>query len=441
MTSWLPIEMPISDFKTLLHTFHSVFPHVYIWTAASHPNKHALLVGSDEPLQIDVECYVERFEKHARSDLGTVYLGDAATFLACHRATMSSMGVDIEGLPLNTEDLPILQYLGSRPELFDATKRRRLISGCLRLISAHPDPVTGRLAGVDRLPDPGGFLARVRVADEATAHVLRGIGLEGVDMAGAFREFELARRIMPEHPLFVAQRERSDEADPRVEAGIDLATADLEEVKREGYTRLREGAYGRALAAFQEWSRREPEAAEPVARMGVCFLNMGNRASAAAQFEAALAIDERSATAHLGIGLVHLGSGDAEAAVRHLSRAVALKPDLAGARARLGLTLAALGREDAAIAQLERAAALEPMAPDVHAALARLLVGRGDYDGAVKHLKALTDIRPDLPQAYSELADVYARLGRPESARRYAERAAELEAMATPESGNPAVVP
>ena len=42
MTSWLPLQIDPEDFKILLNTFRSVFPHVSVWVAMTHFNKHEI---------------------------------------------------------------------------------------------------------------------------------------------------------------------------------------------------------------------------------------------------------------------------------------------------------------------------------------------------------------------------------------------------------------
>ncbi|MHC4592044.1 MAG: fused MFS/spermidine synthase, partial [Planctomycetota bacterium] len=95
MTSWLPLELPLHDLKSLLKSFHEAFPHVYLWSALSHQNKHALIIGSDHELQMDARQFMSRFDRFARDDLQIVNLDDPAAFLTCHLATVADMGPEL----------------------------------------------------------------------------------------------------------------------------------------------------------------------------------------------------------------------------------------------------------------------------------------------------------------------------------------------------------
>ena len=110
MTSWFPISEG-EDFQILLQTFHSVFPHVSVWIAMTHVNKHALVVGSLDPIEIDAQDFLRRFEQYAQDDLQSVDLDNPIFFLDAYQMdeTVLDRALD-DSIPVHTIDHPILEF-------------------------------------------------------------------------------------------------------------------------------------------------------------------------------------------------------------------------------------------------------------------------------------------------------------------------------------------
>jgi spermidine synthase len=425
MTSWLPLEMPVSDFRSLLASFHAVFPHVYLWTALQPDNKHALLVGSLEPLQVDTARFVERFERYAREDLKLLYLSDPAAFLACHLATIEGHPLDLATAPLNTVDRPVLQYLGSSPDLFRAATRGGLIADCLRFLAQHRDSVLNHVANTHGLEAQGALLGRVRAMDEATTHVLRAMVSRWDDPAGSAAEYREAMRLAPEHPYFlVASRVGADRGAKYL---ADLPKLDLATVKEQARSAFGEGAYAEARALYAEWTRREPTSAAAYAGLGLACVNIGRLAEAQEALTRAASLDPSLADAHLGLGAIYMRSGRLPAAIERLQTAVKLEPGSANAHAQLGAAYALSARRSEAEAELERAIELDPRLANAHGNLGTLLLQDGDAAGAVQHLEKFVELRPDSAQGHRSLGEAYAKAGNAEMAERHLRRAAELE--------------
>jgi len=110
MTSWFPIDEG-ADFRILLKTFHSVFPHVSVWYATTHVNRHVLVVGSLQKIEIDTESFLKRFKQYAQDDLKSVDLDNPVYFLDTFQ--MDETGLDRfldDSVPLHTIDHPILEF-------------------------------------------------------------------------------------------------------------------------------------------------------------------------------------------------------------------------------------------------------------------------------------------------------------------------------------------
>jgi spermidine synthase len=110
MTSWFPINEG-DDFRILLKTFHSVFPHVSVWYAMTHVNKHALVVGSLHPIEINTENFLSRFEQYAQNDLESVDLDNPIFFLDAYQMDETVLDDSFDdSIPTHTIDHPILEF-------------------------------------------------------------------------------------------------------------------------------------------------------------------------------------------------------------------------------------------------------------------------------------------------------------------------------------------
>ncbi|MHC4789766.1 MAG: spermidine synthase, partial [Planctomycetota bacterium] len=208
MTSWLPLAMAAEDFRSVLKTFHAVFPHVYVWSALSHRNKHALIIGKMEPLQIDAARFMQRFNRFARDDLELVHLADPALFLASHLASAEDMEAALADVPLNTQDSPLLQFMNSRPELYNERARRRYVPRSLGLLADHSESVLDRLTNLEALDRPQSFRREVLRMERACDHILRAIALAWDDPVRSEEELRAAARLAPHHPVFAAMAAR-----------------------------------------------------------------------------------------------------------------------------------------------------------------------------------------------------------------------------------------
>jgi len=192
MTSWLPIDIAIDDFKVLLNTFHSVFPYVTVWMATTHDNKHALIAGSLERIEIDLERFLDRFQKFSAADLKEINLGDPVDFLDTFKMDEQGFGESFGSSAIHTEDKPILEFSISREQQDWAIYRtyelvQSLSTSFVPYLSSH----SGRGREV---------LDKLAVANRASSHVMKGMVLKGKHNEAFYAEFETALKIWPQHP-------------------------------------------------------------------------------------------------------------------------------------------------------------------------------------------------------------------------------------------------
>ncbi len=182
----------------------------------------------------------------------------------------------------------------------------------------------------------------------------------------------------------------------------------------------------KAVEAFAEAARREPDSVRRRRDLGVALLEHGRAEDAAAAFRRALGIDAGDAASIYQLALIDSGAGRIRDAVEKARRAVALDPDLIDARNSLGANLASLGDAAGAETAFRNALGVDPYSAVVHANLARLLGSRGGLDAAREHFEEAIRLRPLYAPDRYDYAVTLARANRPEEARAQAESAVSL---------------
>ena len=253
-----------------------------------------------------------------------------------------------------------------------------------------------------------------------------------------------------------------------------------------GKALLAAGQADEAIQVLEALVKANPGSAQAHAELGSAQLQRRDNAAARASFQAALASDPRYATAHFGLATACARLGmveearQAEAKMREFrtDRTAALRgarsaydddqaarEDIARLYAEMGSVLASAGRADLAEQLWRRAARLDGANRASRQALSWLWMQQDQPLESIRMLRELARLEPDNAVYPAQVAQVYVRLGRvedaqaaldefvtawpnvaaghrtlaefhlnvtgrPEAAREYAERAAELSGAA-----------
>jgi serine/threonine protein kinase/Tfp pilus assembly protein PilF len=157
----------------------------------------------------------------------------------------------------------------------------------------------------------------------------------------------------------------------------------------------------RAIAAFEDATRHDPEYSIAWAALGGAYGLKGNF----------LSIDE----------MLHK-------AIELERRALSIDPELADAHMWLGSALLALGKSDEAIASIREAIRLEPDNGQAHQGLARALwVGKGQFVEAIPEFERAIELNPEAGYSYLQLSMLLAWEGRFDRAEEICRRAVDLQ--------------
>ena len=157
----------------------------------------------------------------------------------------------------------------------------------------------------------------------------------------------------------------------------------------------------RAIAAFEQATRHDPEYAQAWAALGGAYGLQGAFLSRRELTERAIDIERRALT---------------------------LDPNLADAHVWLGVALLTLGRTDEAIASIREGVRLEPDNGQAHQGLARAYwVGKGDFAAAIPEFERAIELNPEAGYSYLQLGLLLAWEGRYAEAEAVCRRAVELQ--------------
>ncbi len=110
---WITEHYDPEEMKLLLRTFQSVFPHASVWLA----DFTLVAVGAVEPAAVSLEDVRRRFEDPGvKSSLEVIGVDRAEALLALLLAGPRSLREFLGEGPLNTDDRPLIEYLGPRAD-------------------------------------------------------------------------------------------------------------------------------------------------------------------------------------------------------------------------------------------------------------------------------------------------------------------------------------
>ena len=394
MTSWLPVEIAPEDFEILINSFKSAFPYVSVWMAMTHYNKHALLIGSEEPISINTDKFLERFDKYAREDLKLVDLDNPINLLDSFKMDEKGFAKAVADGGIHTENDPVLEFSYSRGK--PAGNEYRVY----QFMVEHAGSVVPYLTNI-----PGDdaqqaeFRAKVAAAGEASAHVMKGFIKRQSYVENYQMEFDEALRIWPEHPG--AQSMTTKVGRVPVITREMLEGKSYEDLGMLGQSMLMEQPTASTAMVLERMLELRPDDASVRRLLGRIYLKLERFEDAISALKAAQlqAPDEKIsddlAVAYRAAGVNYAKRGDTVKANEYLLESIRLSPTNSDAYTDYGVLLGGMGKVDEAASKFEEAIRLSEKNADAHNNLGLLLVRQGKHDAALEHFKKAVEIKPD----------------------------------------------
>ncbi len=397
MSSWFPLfGLPLRDFKIIIKSFQTVFPHCSVWIANNCVNRHALLVGwkKDAPLQIDFALLKQKVQNPViHASLAQIHMDDVYSILDAFVLDEAAVRKFTQDVPVHSDDHPILEFDAPRVEGSDEAVLARNLESTL----AYRVPVTPHLVHIEQSGEnPDSVKATLGRFYRASTYVWQGL-------LHALREEHLQARLAYWHALQINPQDkdapyliRYDREQEKVLAEhLHLNPADWENQVRLGLSLLGEGKLAEAEKHFRRALALHPKSAEAHANLGLVFLYRKNWDAAIAELKKALRLDPTLTEAQYNLGFAYLGkNGSYPEAASAWEKAVRIDPLYTSAHFNLGLALWKLNRIPAAVAQFRIVISQNPSDAEAQKYLGKLLLLDGKPAEARSHLQKYLQMKP-----------------------------------------------
>jgi spermidine synthase/tetratricopeptide (TPR) repeat protein len=444
---WLPLHgLSEREFKIIVHTFQGAFPRMTLWANVGFETYgqvgYAKLVGvQNGDLEVDVPRVAERLRStEAGKDLAVWGMGDVDELLDLFVAGPDALATWTDGLPLQTDDHPIIPYTTS------FAKGRRMVPA---LLLGVREPITPWLRGEASTEQK----VAIERAAEGQGLVTAGLLTRASELLPSSRKvalfehqtkttrpyYEALAARYPDDPIkqFEAATQlaalgHGDRARPRYERALALRPGDFRARLDLAHLLLGAGEVRESIEMLTSLREDHPRSAIVHYNLGAAVLASGDAGAAAGHLETALAYDDLLHGARVGLARARLAMGDLDRAEREVQRVTVDNPWDGDGYHLLGLVRARQGRLNEAEQHLRRAQGLEPYRSDFLLDLGKVRVRRGNLAGAEAALRSLLRYHPTHVRGMQALGEVLA------TSARWAE-AAEMHAHAL--EADPGFVP
>ncbi|UCG16642.1 MAG: fused MFS/spermidine synthase [Phycisphaerales bacterium] len=206
--AWVPITgVTAEQLKIVLRSFQEVYPHTSVWYMLNLPTDFVILVGTPQPLSIDLSMITRRMQRPlVQRDLAVIGFDNPYQLLACLLLAEDDVAAYVGPGPLHTDDRPVLDYLTHasryRRTLADNLAEMLLYrSDASQYVTAWPTGISpGELTTTtDTIPAVG------LKWNEAAAHIITGhihaVSAKPDGLRLARKAYGAAARLLPEDSL------------------------------------------------------------------------------------------------------------------------------------------------------------------------------------------------------------------------------------------------
>jgi spermidine synthase len=366
MCQWVhAYSMSSVDFKTIVRTFHTAFPHVMVWEASLGGDY--LLIGSPEDLNIDYQMLLGRLDDESmRADLVKMNITDLASFLNRLVITKEAIAEYTKGASLHTDDNSLLEY--SAPKALLEGRSTVLLD---ELYHCRSDPVS-MLRSLLSVEITAEIQKDLLERFEARKEVLRGYIRYAKGAAqDAIKKFEDALVLSPD-----------DYDATYLLAKLNYEIGNLSKNKKRPNEATK--SYEKSIKAIDNFIK-------------------GDRALLSGHFD----LEVLYAKANLDLGTTALKANRLEQAAEAFKKSTSGEVRYAGAHNNLGIVYERTGRYDAAVNQYQLAIELDPNLVSAHMNIGNTRIKQEKFKEAIESYHQIQKLRPDFALTNYNLGVAY----------------------------------
>jgi len=369
MCQWVQAYMMATlDFRVVVRTLQSVFPHVTLWE--SDVGGDYFLIGAREPIQLDYGRMAVRAEDdRVRRDLTRLSVMDLPSLLVSFVTDDQGLRAFAGSAPLHTDDNALLEF--SAPKSLYRNLGARTDAFNVQHFTPH------RMSVVKLLPDlDDAVRSSISAAYEGRRHAVLG---RTYQEQGRWDEA-------------ISEYTRALAANPH---DVDATDFLPDAYFSRGYSYIQSDQYDRAIEEYKRGLSLRPGDANARGNLGLLYERKRMEDDAEPEYRRALELYPKFAEAHYRLGRLCDRQRRYEEATSAYRSALDIEPDMIAARLALGNVCARQGMYEAAE---EAYRAVLRQDPD-HVAARKSLVGvyasLGMYDKAIRAAKRALRVRPN----------------------------------------------
>jgi spermidine synthase len=370
LSCWLPIDLRLEDIQIIVRSFQAAMPHCSLWMVNNCLNKHAVLLGTLEPMQLDLKRIGELMARSEIAvDLQQISIHSPYDFVDCAVVVGDGLKRLAGEGSLHTDDRPYLE--------FGVTIKRDVDACWLEVLSAIGTCHTSTAPYVAPAPASPGQTespqAILQQYSEGTSHTLRGmVGMLQGDPETVLAAFEMAKKANPRDRDVESILAELDGEIKALEQAVAARPneADLRSRLAQKYMILRQ--YARAAGQYEYFLKLQPDKAAVWNNLAVCYKKLGQLDKSVGASERAVREDPGLSRAYENLADVYLAQRNYGGAAKAIERLLPFLSKTAQAGA--------------------------------HDDLARLCVLQNRHDLAIKHLDVALDLAKGNPQLLQELS-------------------------------------
>ncbi len=178
-----------------------------------------------------------------------------------------------------------------------------------------------------------------------------------------------------------------------------------------GIAHNKAGLPTKAIEAFQQALRINPEYAATWFNIGVAYSKSGQRAKAIQAYQQALRIDPDDAHAWRNLGITYTKEGQSDKAIEAFQQALRINPDYIEAWLNIGTAYSKVGQPTKAIEAFQHASSINPENADAWRNLGITYTKEGQSDKAIEAFQQVLRIDPDDVAAWYNFGIIYSVVG------------------------------
>jgi spermidine synthase len=384
LSTWMTTDLDPQDFRIVLKTFQSVFPHCLLWMAPNCINKQVVLMGSLKEIEIDFEKIQRIFSKQAiLEDLSNINITSVYDLINCIVLDNDGIRGISEEAAINSDNHPILEFSTHSIRARDFCAFQNLAQIILRrpnlrkIIKFPTDP-----------EDQKKIISNLNRNERAAKELLQGmmqfyqgktnLALETVlNASRKIPESKLAAQIFEQMDLITAQLNRELMQNPYdLNANLTLSRHLI------GLSQ-----YSTALKQLQRIALRDSSNPLIYYEMARCYLGLNQSDSAKFYITKSLNLDDKQPGIFYFLGVVLSKENNSEEALEAYQQAITLDPRMYEAYNAMGRIYKSQEKYEKAIMAFKKSLDIFELQPQVIEHIADCLLHSNNSVAAIAQYK------------------------------------------------------